>query len=263
MIRVEQVSKTLRGKLILDSVNLVVPDASVVVVLGPSGAGKTTLLKIIAGIMTPDSGRVIYDAPHFTKSVARPEIGFVFQNGALFDFLNVFENLALPLRERAGFSDNEINRRVQDVLRRVGFDKFQVSGSAFGSCQGSARFPSVVSALRTENDEPRTDNQEVSLLSVRQLSGGMMRLVAIARALIYEPKYIFFDEPTSGLDPLLKERVCGLIRGLPQQWERSAVVVTHDLELAEKLTGHLYILKAGKLISSAEIKKEDYEPADA
>ncbi|MGQ9707949.1 MAG: ABC transporter ATP-binding protein [bacterium] len=232
MIRVEQVSKRLRGQLILDEVSLEVPEAAVVTVLGPSGAGKTVLLKIVAGIMAPDSGRVFYDGQELTygrfadNKGRTGKIGFVFQGGALFDWMNVADNIALPLRERTGLSGREIEKRVGEVLKRVGMDR-------------------------------------CGELPVRELSGGMMRLVAIARALITEPKYIFFDEPTSGLDPLLRERVCDLIGQLPASGKRSAVVVTHDLEVAKRLADRFYILRGCRLILSEEVKKEDYEPAGA
>jgi len=230
MIAVEGVFKSLRGQVILDNISLEVPDAGIVAVLGPSGAGKTVLLKIIAGIMHPDSGRVIYDGQELRygrfadNEHTLAKIGFVFQGGALFDSLNVAENVSLPLKERTGLSRIEIEKRVLAVLEQVGM----------GANRG---------------------------LYVRELSGGMVRMVAIARALITEPKYIFFDEPTSGLDPLLRERICDIIKSLAGTGNRSAVVVTHDIEVAKRLTDRLYILKGCKLFVAEEIKKEDYEPA--
>ncbi len=230
MIAVEGVFKSLRGQVILDNISLEVPDAGIVAVLGPSGAGKTVLLKIIAGIMHPDSGRVIYDGQELRygrfadNEHTLVKIGFVFQGGALFDSLNVAENVSLPLKERTGLSRIEIEKRVLAVLEQVGM----------GANRG---------------------------LYVRELSGGMVRMVAIARALITEPKYIFFDEPTSGLDPLLRERICDIIKSLAGTGNRSAVVVTHDIEVAKRLTDRLYILKGCKLFVAEEIKKEDYEPA--
>ncbi len=229
MIRVEQVSKRFSGQVILDNVSIEVPDSGVVVVLGPSGAGKTVLLKIIAGLIPPDSGKVIYDgaALHYGRfadnGAILGKIGFVFQGGALFDWLNVGENVALPLREKTRLNEKEIKNRVAEVLEYVGM-------------KGTKE------------------------LKVRELSGGMVKLVAIARALVNNPHYIFFDEPTSGLDPVNRERICELIAGLGKRERRSVVVVTHDLKSAESLTDQFYLLRSAKLTRTAEIKKEDYEP---
>ncbi len=230
MIVVERVSKRLRGQLVLDGVNMTVPDSAIVVVLGPSGAGKTVLLKIIAGLIPPDSGQVLYDGtPLRYGRVVDNEpilkrIGFVFQTGALFDWLNVAENVALPLTEKTHLSKNEIKERVARSLNDVGMT-------------GAAK------------------------LKVRELSGGMVKLVAIARALVNDPSYLFFDEPTSGLDPANRERVCQLITEVSKKGKRSVVVVTHDLESARRLAERFYLLKGNQLVLAVDVKKEDYEPA--
>lgn len=232
MIAVERVCKKLRGQVVLDEVSMTVPDKEVVGVLGPSGAGKTVLLKIIAGLLAPDAGRVIYDGQELSygrfadNQEKLGSIGFVFQGGALFDSLNVADNIALPLRERTGLTGTEVEKRVVAALEEVGM----------GANKG---------------------------LQVRELSGGMVRLVAIARALVTEPKYIFFDEPTSGLDPVLRERVGAIIKRMVAGKARSVVIVTHDLESAKSLTDRLYILKGCRLFALDDIKKEDYEPADS
>ncbi|MEO0070784.1 MAG: ATP-binding cassette domain-containing protein [candidate division WOR-3 bacterium] len=226
----ERVSKRLRGQLVLDGVNMTVPDSAIVVVLGPSGAGKTVLLKIIAGLIPPDSGQVLYDGtPLRYGRVVDNEpilkrIGFVFQTGALFDWLNVAENVALPLTEKTHLSKNEIKERVAQSLNDVGMT-------------GAAK------------------------LKVRELSGGMVKLVAIARALVNDPSYLFFDEPTSGLDPANRERVCQLITEVSKKGKRSVVVVTHDLESARRLAERFYLLKGNQLVLAVDVKKEDYEPA--
>lgn len=233
MITVEEVSKQLGGQLVLDRVSMKVPDSTIVVVLGPSGAGKTVLLKVIAGLIPPDSGQVLYDGRALRYGrLADNEpilgrIGFVFQGGALFDWLNVAENVALPLTEKIKLSEKEIKARVERTLEYVGMG-------------GAAR-----------------------LLKVRELSGGMVKLVAIARALVNEPRYLFFDEPTSGLDPANRERVCQLIADVGKKAGRSVVVVTHDLESTRRLTGRFYLLKRNQLVPAVEVKKEDYEPAGA
>lgn len=224
MIKLEQVTKRLKNQLILDKVNMEVPFGKRVVVLGPSGAGKTVLLKIMAGLISPDSGRVIY-SDQINGSI-QGKIGFVFQGGALFDSLTVAENIALPLRERSGLGTKEIREKVNAILSRVGLE-------------GAGN------------------------LRIGQLSGGMVRLVAIARALVNDPAYLFFDEPTSGLDPVSRERICQLISEVCAEQGKTAVVVTHDLEVAQKLGEKLYLLKERRLRPAMEIKKEDYELSGA
>jgi len=227
MIRVEEVSKRFRDKVVLDKVSLDVPDGTTMAILGPSGIGKTVLLKIMAGLLGPDEGRVFHDGRrvHFGR-FAEPtgRLGYVFQGGALFDSLTVAENVALVLEETTRLSRSEIDRRTQDVLRRVG-----MSGHG--------------------------------CLSPRALSGGMTRLVAIARALVADPHTIFYDEPTTGLDPAVRERICAVIRELREQRSRTQVVVTHDLDAACSLASNTYMLRAGRLVRADNVRKEDYEQA--
>jgi phospholipid/cholesterol/gamma-HCH transport system ATP-binding protein len=228
MVRVEQLSKKLGGQPVVVDVSMEVPDGCCVCVLGKSGAGKTVLLKLVAGIMPPDSGRVYYDGlmlnygPFADNRQIVLQTGFVFQGGALFDGMSVGDNVALPLRERDRLPEGEIRKRVQQVLCRVGLP-------------------------------------DSSRLGVRELSGGMVRLVAIARALVTEPKYVFLDEPTSGLDPLLRERVLGIIQHLARTG-RSVLLVTHDLEAVRQIADRIYIMKAGRVYPmDRNVKKEDYE----
>ncbi len=228
MIKVEGVAKSFRGQKVLDNVNMEVGDSSIVVVLGRSGAGKTVLLKIIAGLVQPDEGQVIYDGSllrygRFADNRAvLNKIGFVFQGGALFDWLSVADNIALPLREKTKMRTGEINRRVGEVLELVGM-------------------------------------KGIERLRVKELSGGMVKLVAIARALVQKPRYLFLDEPTSGLDPVSRERVCWLIANEGRRDGRNSIVVTHDLESACFFTNRFYILKETQVFQSDDVKKEDYE----
>lgn len=230
MIRVEGVSKRFRQKVVLDEVSLDVPAGATAAILGPSGVGKTVLLKIMAGLLSPDKGRVFHDGRrlgfgrfadnrHMTGG-----LGYVFQGGALFDSLTVAENVALVLEETTRLSRADVRNRTDEALRRVG-----MAGHA-------ALYP-------------------------RALSGGMTRLVAIARALVADPHAIFFDEPTTGLDPAVRERICALIRELREQGKRTQVVVTHDLEAARLLADHTYMLRTGRLVRADNVRKEDYEQA--
>ena len=232
MIRVAGVSKRFRDRVVLDHLDLEVPDGGTTVILGPSGIGKTVLLKIMAGLLEPDEGRVFYDGRRVRFGrfadlrAATGGMGYVFQGGALFDSLTVAENVALVLEETTRLSRPEVHKRTGDVLRRVG-----MAGHAD--------------------------------LYPRALSGGMTRLVAIARALVAEPRSIFYDEPTTGLDPAIRERVSGMILDLRRQGNRVQVVVTHDLEAARLLADCTYMLRAGKLVRADNVRKEDYEQAYA
>ncbi|MEO0009084.1 MAG: ATP-binding cassette domain-containing protein [candidate division WOR-3 bacterium] len=228
MIRLTKISKMIRGEPVLRDVNIEVPDASCCCVLGRSGAGKTVLLKIIAGLIVPDSGEVIFDGRTLKSGIFGNnqeiirEIGFLFQHGALFDGMDVGENVALPLRERNCIPAYELKERVQKTLVQVGLPD---------SCH----------------------------LRVPELSGGMIKLVALARALITEPRYLFLDEPTGGLDPVSRERVINIVRSL-RAAGKTVVAVTHDLDLARQMADRIYLIRDGKLhLAMGEVRKEDYE----
>lgn len=228
MIEVVGVSKRFGTKLVLDRVSLSVPGRSIAVVLGPLGAGKSVLLRIAAGILAPDNGHVKYDGVELEHGALADNLqltgrlGYVFQSGALFDSLDVWHNVSLPLEETTRLGDAEVGRRVTDALGRTG----------------------ILDARK---------------LLPGQLSGGMTRLVAIARALVTEPEYLFFDEPTSGLDPAMRGRVTELIRALRDAEGKTCVVVTHDLDTAHVLADVLYLLKNARLVSAERVTKEDYE----
>ncbi|MEO0077720.1 MAG: ATP-binding cassette domain-containing protein [candidate division WOR-3 bacterium] len=229
MIEVRKVSKHLAGKTVLDEVEFTVPDSGSVAILGRTGAGKSVLLRIMAGLLMPDSGTVIFDGRLLgygrlaDNGEALARLGFVFQGGALFDWLSAVENVALPLVERGRLSHAKAIEAAQFALRRVGL-------------------------------------VEAAGLRPRELSGGMTKLVAIARALVTNPKYVFYDEPTSGLDPVARERVCDLIRDLQDSESRASVVVTHDLDTVQRLGMHVYMLRRGRLCPVGDVRKEDYEP---
>ncbi len=228
MIRIENVSKQFRGVDVLRDVSLEVPDSRVVVILGPSGIGKTVLLKIITGLMAPDRGAVHYDDAALGWGMFADnrqilaQVGYVFQGGALFDSMDVAENIALPLTENRHLSRGEVEERLREVLKRVGM-------------------------------------ADASRLRPGELSGGMVRLVAIARAIVTDPRYVFYDEPTTGLDPVMRERVCRLIASLRDQEGKTEVVVTHDLEAVEAVADSIYMLRDGRLSALDSVRKEDYE----
>ncbi|TET59698.1 MAG: ATP-binding cassette domain-containing protein [Candidatus Stahlbacteria bacterium] len=227
MIEVKNVSKKFDSLIVLDNVSFNVGDARLIVILGPSGTGKTVLLKAILGLMSVDSGEVLFDG----KSIQaideseiyeiRKNIGFVFQSTALFDSMNVLDNIALPIIEHTSASTSEVKDKVTQILEIIG-----MSGK--------------------------------EKLYPRSLSGGMKRLVAVGRALALDPKYLFYDEPTTGLDPIMRDRVVKLIIDLKKNHAKSGIVVTHDLDTAKAVGDEIYMLKRGKISKLKQIRKEVY-----
>jgi len=227
MIEVKNVSKKFDSLIVLDNVSFNVGDARLIVILGPSGTGKTVLLKTILGLMPVDSGEVLFDG----KSIQaideseiyeiRKNIGFVFQGTALFDSMNVLDNIALPIVEHTSASTSEVKDKVTQILEIIG-----MSGK--------------------------------EKLYPRSLSGGMKRLVAVGRAFALNPKYLFYDEPTTGLDPIMRDRVVKLIIDLKKNHAKSGIVVTHDLDTAKAVGDEIYMLKRGKISKLKQIRKEVY-----
>lgn len=227
MIRIDKVSKKFDDLVVLQEVSFEVPPAKLVVILGPSGTGKTVLLKIIMGLLPADQGEVLIDGQSVQSADIgqlyhlRKKIGFVFQGAALFDSMNVQANIALPLVEHTGLTSREIRARVSSILEIVGL--------------------------------PGKEN-----LYPRSLSGGMKRLVSIGRALALNPEYIFYDEPTTGLDPIMKDRIVSLIINLKTTYQKSGIVVTHDLDTARAIGDIVYMLKNGVIRRLEKIGKEFY-----
>jgi phospholipid/cholesterol/gamma-HCH transport system ATP-binding protein len=227
MIDIKRVSKRFDSLVVLDKVSFVVKEAHLVVVLGPSGTGKTVLLKSIVGLQEIDSGEIIFDNISIHKASEleiyeiRKKIGYVFQGTALFDSMNVEDNIALPLIEHSNLSAHEIHKKVKEIVDIIGL--------------------------------PGREH-----LYPRSLSGGMKRLVAIGRALALDPYYLFYDEPTTGLDPIMRERVVNLIIELKRKFRKSGIVVTHDLDTARAVGDDIYMLKKGKMEKLERIGKDSY-----
>lgn len=227
MIKIRNLTKQFDGHYVLDNVSFDVDQAKLVVVLGPSGTGKTILLKSILRLIPVDNGEVYFDGKDILTSNTeelyniRKNVGFIFQSSALFDSMSVYENIALPLIEHTAKSNREIKEQIQNLLEIVGLPGRE------------KLFP-------------------------RALSGGMKRLVSIARALALEPKYLFYDEPTTGLDPVMRDRIVNLIINLKQNYQKSGIVVTHDLESAQSVGDEIYMLKDGKIRKLERIEKGIY-----
>ncbi len=218
MIRLENVTKRLVGKLILDEVSLRVSKSETYVILGPSGVGKSVTLKLIIGLMRPDSGRIFIKDDDITgvdrKRLfeLRQVFGFLFQSSALINWLNVFDNIALPLREKRRLKEDELREAVMERLRVV-----ELEGA-----EG---------------------------LMPDQLSGGMKKRVALARAIVTNPEIILYDEPTTGLDPIVGETINRLILRLQEKLNTTSVVVTHDIHSAFMVGNCIGLLTNGKIIA--------------
>ena len=208
MIRVEGLYKSFDNKTVLSDINVVFESKKVNLSIGKSGSGKTVLLKSLIGLHTINKGKVLYGDRDITAMTSRQikllreEIGVVFQGGALFDSLTVLENVKFPLNLFTNFSEKEKNERALFCLRRVNL---------------------------TDADH----------LYPAEISGGMKKRVAIARAIVLKPKYLFCDEPNSGLDPLTAIVIDNLIQEITHEYDMTTIVNTHDMnsvfEIGEKI----------------------------
>ena len=217
MIQFENVYKSFNEKTVLEGVNLNIKKGETFLLIGRSGAGKSVLLKNMIGLLRPDSGRVIIDGEDITTlenndlEKIRFKFGLVFQSAALFDFLTIEENVGFFLYQHTKLSRKDIRQKVTETLALVGLEGIE------------DRYP-------------------------YELSGGMKKRVAIARAVIYNPKIIIYDEPTTGVDPIAIDKIVSLIEDFHRRLNITSVVVTHDLEVGLKLADRLAFLLGGKII---------------
>jgi phospholipid/cholesterol/gamma-HCH transport system ATP-binding protein len=228
-IEFREVSKAFGDKVVLDRVSFDVMPGETVCILGRSGVGKSVSLQVLLGFLKADSGRVIVageDVTDFSEvqmEAIRKKVTMVFQNGALFDSLTVGENVAFPLRESRGLSEEQIYEIVDGLLKMVGV-------------------------------------QEMRDLLPSDLSTGMKRSVAIARSLAARPECVLYDEPTTMVDPLMAQLLGDLIKRLKIQLNLTSIVVTHDMRLAKKLADRVVFLHQGKAVffgTSAEMEKSN------
>ena len=229
MIKVSGLFKQINGQVILDDINLEVKDGEILVVLGESGAGKSVLLKHLIGLLKPDRGRIEIDSADIIK-LSEPEllklrkgIGYLFQEAALYDFMNVYENIAFPLEEHTDLSEEEIARKIRDMLKLVGLEGV------------GAKYPV-------------------------ELSGGMRKRAALARAVILGSKTLFCDEPTSGLDPIRSRDISNLIRDLSRQFRCTTVIASHDIMNSFRIADRLALIHEGRLILTGT--KKDFESSN-
>jgi phospholipid/cholesterol/gamma-HCH transport system ATP-binding protein len=220
MIRFDNVTKVLGGRTVLDALSFEIPRGETFVIVGPSGVGKSVTLKHMVRLLTPDDGAVLVDGENVSEAGGRrlerirERFGYLFQGGALLEWLSVFENVALPLREKTHLSEDEIVTRVTDVLRLVELE---------------------------EHGEKRPS----------EVSGGMRKRAGLARAIVRRPEIILYDEPTSGLDPVTSRTIDRLIRDLQEQMHVTSVVVTHDLHSALSIGATIALLHNGRFVEVA------------
>lgn len=202
---------------VLDGIDLDVAQGETLAVLGRSGSGKSVLLKLIIGLQKPDSGSIQVLDEEVTRlapaqlNEVRKKVGFLFQEGALYDSLSVEENVAFPLRRHTELSPADRRDRVQQLLSRVGMDK------------DAAKLPS-------------------------QISGGMKKRVGLARALALDPDILLFDEPTAGLDPITASEIEDLMLALQKERKTASIVVTHDLHGAKTVSDRLALIHDGSIV---------------
>ena len=223
IVRVRGLTTVLNGKTIFDALDLDIPRGKVTAIMGPSGTGKTTLLKHITGQMRGQAGEVWVDGrnvPGLNREQLfelRERIGYLFQNSALLTDFDVFENVAFPLRQHTTLPEVLIRNIVLTKLQAVGL-------------RGAAR------------------------LMPSELSGGMARRVALARAIVFDPMLILYDEPFVGLDPIALNQVLKLIRTLNETLGITSVLVAHELAAVQQVADHVYLIANGKVVAHGDPK---------
>ena len=231
MISIKGLSKKFDRQLVLDNINLEVQKGKLLVVLGESGSGKSVLLQHLIGLMKPDQGSIAIDGQDITKMnetqllKIRQKIGYLFQEGALYDFMTVFENVAFPLAEHTRLKHKDIKEKVLRVLKTVGLE------------EAGNKFPS-------------------------ELSGGMKKRAALARAIVLDSKILFCDEPTSGLDPIKSKSISFLIKKISSELHCTTVVTSHDIRNSFRIADQLILIKEGRIVGSGTPSVlQDYQDA--
>lgn len=216
MIEVKNLNKSFGEKQVLRDINVRFEDGKTNLIIGQSGSGKTVLVKNIVGLLSPDSGQVLYDGRDFVamrkreQVMMRREMGMVFQNSALFDSLSVLENVMFPLDMFSTKNYRERVKRAQECLERVNL-------------------------LDAQDKAPG------------ELSGGMQKRVAIARAIVLNPKYLFCDEPNSGLDPKTSLVIDELLSGITKEFGMTTIINTHDMNSVMEIGEHITFIYQGRV----------------
>ena len=218
MIRIEHLTKSFNGQVVLDDISLEIAKGEILVVLGESGAGKSVLLKQMIGLLKPDKGRITIAGREITSLSekellkVRKDIGYLFQEAALYDFMNVFDNIAFPLREHTADDPATIAEKVRKILEVVDLHGVE------------EKFPA-------------------------ELSGGMKKRVGLARSIVLDSHVLFCDEPTSGLDPIRSRGISDLIRDVSRKLGCTTVVTSHDIRNAFRIADRLALIQEGRIVA--------------
>lgn len=224
MIQVSKLSLSIDGRAILRDIDFTLDEGHNLIILGRSGSGKTVLIKTLMGFFRPDAGRVLVDgrdvyAPHkLMDQMSQHNIAMVFQNAALLDSFTVFQNVALPLYERGGLEYQDVLAKVRNCLAVVGLE------------ETLDKYPS-------------------------ELSGGMRKRVGIARALVYDPRYIIFDEPVSGLDPITASEVLYYITRIIKTAKATTITITHDIRNLSDIGDRVLFIEDGQALFFGPLKQ--------
>jgi phospholipid/cholesterol/gamma-HCH transport system ATP-binding protein len=217
MIRMENLHKSFGGLEVLKGVSLQVQKGEILALIGGSGHGKTVILKHVAGLMKPDLGKVyvngkdLYGLRGDELEQLRSQLGFLFQSGALFSSLTVFDNVAFPLREKTHSGEREIREKVLNVLEQVG--------------------------LRGAEDKYPA-----------QISGGMIKRTALARSVVRDPEIMLFDEPTTGLDPVIAHTILDLVKSIHKKLGFTGIIVSHELSRVFQIVQKVAMLQDGVIL---------------
>ncbi|HCC68792.1 MAG TPA: ABC transporter ATP-binding protein [Nitrospiraceae bacterium] len=217
MIELIDVKKSFNGLKVLDGVNLKIEAGEIIIIMGKSGGGKTVLIKHFIGLLKPDAGQVLIDGEDITLLKGkkldriREKFGFLFQGGALFDSMTVLQNITFPLIEKTDLDIETINDRAINVLTHVGLKGAEGKNPA-------------------------------------ELSGGMKKRVALARALVMEPDILLFDEPTTGLDPIIRASIHQLVKETHKKFGFTGVIISHEVPGIFEVSDRIAMLHEGKII---------------
>lgn len=217
LIQLKNVCKQFGSNIVLSNANLSIYKGEVITIIGKSGGGKSVLLKHIIGLIEPDSGKILFNGQQVSdmnkkdKKSFKKKISYMFQNGALFDYMTILDNIALPLRETTSLRESEIRERVHNMLQLL--DLHDIND----------KYPS-------------------------QISGGMQKRVAMARALVINPEIVLFDEPTTGLDPIRKNAVHNMIADYQKKFEFTGVLVSHEIPDIFYISQRIAMLSNGTIL---------------
>ena len=220
MIKVANISMSFGTQTVLKNISFEVSEGESVAIIGRSGTGKSVLIKHLVGLLHPDAGGVFIESENLVGTSERQllkirqKFGMLFQEAALFDSMDVFENIAFPLRRKGLTDANEINQRVEEVLGLV-----ELSGTG-------EKMPS-------------------------ELSGGMKKRVGLARAIVHRPKIILYDEPTTGLDPVVSDSIDQLMMRVRDRYHVTSIVITHDMRCARRMGQRIIYLVEGQVYLDA------------